>query len=242
MKLFYIAFIIVFFHCCNKNIEKKVAIETNVNSNSDNISKTEKKSGQIEGCTEDLTKMLTSEYENIKFYTENALRGKGVVQLSVNSKITILNSDKTVFGSINFKNDSYILALPSKIIAREILPDSEFQIFSFDSELPDTDKDFLLIYINKQKKLILKKEVKYSFRSWEDYIKSAFIQLSSNLTNANSQEQTYWYEVIAIKNDSMQIKSVPKTSCDYIDKYKDVTKLIKWKSNDCKLIKFNFCY
>jgi len=40
----------------------------------------------------------------------------------------------------------------------------------------------------------------------------------------------------------MQIKSVAKTSCDYIEEYNDVTKWIKWKENSCKLIMFDFCY
>jgi len=40
----------------------------------------------------------------------------------------------------------------------------------------------------------------------------------------------------------MQIKSVSRESCDYADEYKDVTKWIKWKQNNCKLVTFSFCY
>lgn len=84
--------------------------------------------------------------------------------------------------------------------------------------------------------------VEYKFLSWDDYIKSAYIQLSDNIENTNKEELSYWYKVLEIKNDSMQIKSVPKTDCDYIESYNDVTKRIKWKNKNCKLIKLNFCY
>lgn len=52
----------------------------------------------------------------------------------------------------------------------------------------------------------------------------------------------FWYKALKIEGDSMQIKSVPKTDCDYIENYKNITKWIKWKDNSCKQINFNFCY
>ncbi|SFK42757.1 hypothetical protein SAMN05421692_4375 [Chryseobacterium indologenes] len=40
----------------------------------------------------------------------------------------------------------------------------------------------------------------------------------------------------------MLIKSIVKTECEYVEDYKDISKWIKWKNNNCKLIKFSFCY
>lgn len=193
-------------------------------------------------CSFDSLKMQTSEYNGVNFYSENTMRGKGILQLSINENLSIMNIDNTSFGSISFQNNSYKIKLPSKTIAREIIPDSEFQIFSFDAEFPETSKEYLIIYLNKERKLINKKNIEYKFLSWEDYIKSAYVQLTNNIENISKEEHNYWYKVLEIKNDSMQIKSVPKTDCDYIESYKDVTKRIKWKNQNCKLIKLTFCY
>ncbi|MGN7809520.1 hypothetical protein [Flavobacterium sp. 22076] len=196
-------------------------------------------------CLIDSLNMMSTEYGGIKFYTENELRGAGVVQLSIDKDFEILNLDKTVYGSIKLKNNTeepFNIKFPKMVIAREIIPNIEYKIFCFDAEQPETDNDFLIIYINNEKRLVSKKDCKYKFHSWEAYIKTAFIHLTLKVENSSKEEQRYYYEALKIKGDSMQIKSVAKTSCDYIQEYKDVTKWIKWKENSCKLIMFDFCY
>lgn len=237
----------VAFLSCKKNTQPLItSTETKLSANTNEVLKSEQKplkhTVKVIECPIDSLNMQTSDFNNIKFYTENTIRGNGVIQLSINNKIEILNYDKTTFGNISFVDDSFIISLPQKVVAREVIPDSEFQIFSFDAEQPNTDKDYLIIYINKEKKLVAKKGLKYYFLLWNDYVKSAFIQLTSNVDNASNDELNYWYKAIEIKGDSMRIKSIPKSSCDYIENYKYVTKWIKWKKNNCKLIKFNFCY
>ena len=214
MRLFCIIFIVVFISC-KKNTQTLMPIETKSAINSNEVLIAEQNlvdSVKLKECPIDSLNMQTSEFDNMKFYTENTMRGKGVIQFSISNKILILNPDKTTFGIISFKDDSYEINLPSKIIAREIIPDTEFQIFSFDAEQTDTDtdKDYLIIYINKEKKLVAKEGLKYNFLKWDDYIKSAFIQLTSNVDKVSKVEQGYWYKTIKIKGDSMQIKSIPK--------------------------------
>lgn len=184
--------------------------------------------------------MLISEYKGIKFYTEKTMRGKGVLDISINNEIKIFNLDKTLFGSISIsKNDNtYTIKLPNEIIAREVIPDLEYQIFNFDAEFPETNQNYLIVYINKEKKIIEKKLVKYTFYSWNEYIKSAFIE---NKYNSNKEDKNL-YEVLKISNDSMQIKSVSKTSCEYVENYTEVIKWIVWKKDNCLQIKLNFCY
>lgn len=239
----------VLFVSCNKQSELRVTSKITENNTKTKTLKNLKIKDSVNlknECAFDSIEMLTSEFKEIKFYTENILRGKGVVELSINKKVDILNVDKTLYGSIILQNGNeenpYEIKLPRTVIAREIIPNIEFQVFSFDAEFPETDKNFLIVYINHEKKLIEKNKIKYSFSSWDKYIKSAFIQLSSNITNVSIDEQKYWYNVLQIKDDSMQIKSVAKTSCDYIEDFKNTTKWIKWKNDNCKLIKFNFCY
>ncbi|MGN7706435.1 hypothetical protein [Chryseobacterium sp. 22543] len=221
---------LILFSCSGKKKERIVEKEQN---------------NQTFECPIDSTSMQTTEYNGITFYTENNLRGSGVINLSINKNTEIFNMDKTPYGKIVVNNDDenvYDVKLPKVVIAREIIPDSEHRIFSFDAEEPGSDRDFLIIYINKQKKLIEKKNNDYAFNSWENYIKTAFIQLTPEISNTSKEEQLYWYKSLKIKGDSMQIKSIPKADCDYIEEYKNVTKWIQWKKGSCKLIKFNFCY
>jgi hypothetical protein len=209
-----------------------------------NISE-EKHNNSDHECPVDSVAMQTSEYKGITFYTENNLRGSGVITLSVTGKTDILNNDKTTYGSIALNNDeetSYEIKLPKKTVAREIIADSEFRIFSFDAEKPDTDKDFLIVYINREKKLIAKKGNQFTFDPWNKYAQSAFLKLTPEVSNMTKDEQLYWYKALAVKGDSMKIKSISKTDCDYVEHYKPVTKWIKWRTDSCKLINFNFCY
>ncbi|WP_409417018.1 hypothetical protein [Flavobacterium sp. PS2] len=234
-KIMSVTLLVLFFINC-KDVDKSTKISKNKIGSTGNLK---------EECIIDSIELQTSEYNGIRFYTENKLRGKGVISISINQKIEIFNIDKTVFGDISLiKNDDetlYKIDLPKKVIVREIMPDQEIQVFSFDAELPETDNNFIILYINQERKLIAKKNIKYTFLSWEKYIKSSFIQLTSNVKDISNEEKNYWYQALQIKGDSMKIKSI-KTSCEYTENYKDFTKWIKWKNDSCKLIKFNFCY
>lgn len=205
----------------------------------------EKHNNSDNECPLDSLAMQTSEYKGITFYTENNLRGSGVITLSVTGKIDILNNDKTNYGSISLNNDeemSYEIKLPKKTVAREIIADSEFRIFSFDAENPDINKDFLIVYINREKKIISKKNNQFTFDPWDKYVQSAFVKLTPKVSNTTKDEQLYWYKAMAVKGDSMKIKSISKSDCDYIEHYEPVTKWIKWRTNSCKHVNFNFCY
>ncbi|GAA5084063.1 hypothetical protein GCM10023210_03440 [Chryseobacterium ginsengisoli] len=237
MKTLNIMLLVIVLISCKKVNKQEVKDE----NYKQNIGVTE----SINDCPIDSMKMKISEFNGINFYSENTMRGKGVINISVDTKIEILNLDKTIYGSISpSKNDliPYDIHLPKNVVAREIIPDIEFRIFDFDAEQPDNASEFVIIYVNKEKKLLRKKNLQYTFSNWDKYIKSAFIQLDSDIINISKEEQKYWYKAIQINADSMLIKSVSKTDCDYIEDYKDISKWIKWKNGNCKLIKLNFCY
>lgn len=181
----------------------------------------------------------TLQYQNdkISVYNEFKIRGKGVLNITIKDKVTILNEDDTVFGEIVLREESdYEINMPSKIVARSIVP--PFDIFSFDSEDPKENDQFLKIYINKEVKKINKNQVEFSFEKWKDYIKKSFI----NIRNCNNQKDLNIYEVLEIKDNTIKIKSLSKESCDAIDNYTDITKEIKWKNNqDVLLIDFFSC-
>lgn len=232
-KVYFILLLFVFFSCKKQINEQNPDIAF-----ADSTRKIDHYQATTDCDIIDSITMQTSDYQGIKFYTENMLRGKGVMQIIIDRNLEILNLDKTSFGKISLLHndfgDSYELNFPKIVIAREIIPNDEYSVFSFDSELPESDKNFLVIYINKEKKLIKKSDIKYKFLDWNNYIKSAYIQLNEN--------DKYMYKVLEIKEDSLKIKSISKTDCDYVQSYKNITKWIKWKNNNCKLIKINFCY
>jgi len=235
--LFTILFTSFLIVSCTKHDNATILKDKNISGEKHNNSDHE--------CPVDSVAMQTSEYKGITFYTENNLRGSGVITLSVTGKTDILNNDKTTYGSIALNNDeemSYEIKLQKKTVVREIIADSEFRIFNFDAEKPDTDKDFLIVYINREKKLISKKDNQFTFDPWDKYAQSAFVKLTPEVSNTTKDEQLYWYKALVVKGDSMKIKSISKTDCDYVEHYKPVTKWIKWRTDSCKLINFNFCY
>jgi hypothetical protein len=229
---------------CDKTRKETTANYKNLNP--DTTMRQAKSSVDVKrDCPIDSATMLTSEYNGIRFFTENNLRGNGVVTISLTKKLEILNLDKTIYGNISMNNDeemSLEIQLPKTVIAREIIPNSEFKIFSFDAENPETDENYLMIFINKEKKLIEKKGSNYTFYSWDKYTKSAFIQITSRVPNTTENERLNLYKTLEIKDDSMKIKSVQKTECDYVENYKAITKWIRWKDKNCKLINYKFCY
>ncbi|MBE8723884.1 hypothetical protein [Flavobacterium hungaricum] len=230
--------------CTGKSIKNNDKTVKKIDYSNRSISHNAKEKFADSLSIDTLSTMMT-EYGGIKFYTEDNLRGDGVVQISIDSDLEILNFDKTVYGSIKLTNNAgepFSIKLPKSVIAREIIPNVEYRIFCFDAEKPEKDNDFLIVYINREKRLISKKKCNYKFNSWEEYIKTAFIHLTSKVENSSKEEKKYYYAALRIKGDSMQVKSVAKTACDYVEEYKDVTRWIKWKENSCKLITFDFCY
>lgn len=236
--------IVLLISCTGKSTKNNDKSLEKINYSTRSVSDYDKEKSTDNDLIDTLSTMIT-EYGGIKFYTEDKLRGEGVVSLLIDRDLEILNVDKTVFGSIRLnKNEEepFDIKLPKSVIAREIIPNVEYRIFCFDAEQPITDKDFLIIYINKEKRLINKNECKYKFNSWQEYVKTAFIHLTPKVENSSKKEQLYYYETLEIKGDSMKIKSVSKTSCDYVEEYRDVTKWIKWKDNSYKFVTFDFCY
>ena len=142
-------------------------LSSNMNETSYKNISNKKLSSENECPIIDSLRMMITEYQGINIYTEDMMRGEGVLELFIENNIKILNIDKTLFGSIQLTKDGYNIQFPKKIIAREVYPQSEYKVFSFDSETPNIDKDFLIIYINKEKKMVDKKSVKFKFIKWD---------------------------------------------------------------------------
>ncbi|MNL32744.1 hypothetical protein D3C87_1546160 [compost metagenome] len=112
-------------------------------------------------------------YENSSFssYTERVKRGTGIIYLylDVNDRLDILNMDNTKFGNIILNKDmTYSMHnMPKKVIARKLVPEYDFSAFEFDAEKLETDKEFLIIYINKEKRKVKKSGTKFVFASFK---------------------------------------------------------------------------
>lgn len=203
-------------------------------------------SNEIIPCKE--SESLLFEGETFTSYTEDKIRGNGIVSftMDINDRLTILNEDDSSFGEIVLNEDMtyFTLTMPKKIVARKVIPNYDFASFDFDCENVNADKDYLIIYINKQKKKIKKTDLKYTFSTWENYIKKQFIQLKEcNLivdgnVNPNSKDQAF--AVTDIKGDVIKIKSVK--DCNGEDtRFYAIQGQAKWKSDDVLLINFALC-
>lgn len=193
---------------------------------------------------------LLFEGETFSSYTEDKIRGNGIVSftMGINDRLTILNKDDSSFGEIVLNEDMtyFTLTMPKKIVARKVIANYDFASFDFDCENVNADKDYLMIYINKQKKKVKKTDLKYTFTTWENYIKKRFVQLKAcNLIldgngNVNPKSKDLAFEVTEIKGDVIKIKSVE--DCNVEDNvFRDIKGEVKWKSDDILLIDFAVC-
>ena len=100
-------------------------------------------------------------------YVDNTKRGAGVVSfiLNVQDRLDIWNMDDTKFGEIVLNEDLtyFTLNMPKKIIARKLIPEFDFAAFDFDAEKPDTNKEYVIIYVNKEKRKVRKSDLKFTF-------------------------------------------------------------------------------
>ena len=204
--------------------------------------------GDGSACQE--SEALVWEDETFSSYTEDKIRGSGIVSftMDINDRLTILNEDDSSFGEIVLNEDMtyFTLTMPKKIVARKVIPNYDFASFDFDCENVNADKDYLMIYINKQKKKVKKTDLKYTFLTWENYIKKQFVQLKTcNLIldaqgKINPKSKGLAFAVTEIKDDAIKIKSVK--DCNGEDKpFYDMKGKVKWKSGDVLLIDLAIC-
>ena len=102
-------------------------------------------------------------------------RGTGVIsfQLDVNDRLDIFNEDGTPFGDIVLNEDMtyYTLDMPEKVVARKVVPNSDFAAFDFDAEPVKSEDEYLRIYVNKKLRKVKKAGTKYTFTNWAQYSK-----------------------------------------------------------------------
>lgn len=135
----------------------------------------------IEDCRE--SESLLWEGEGFVSYTEDRMRGKGVISftMDINDRLDIFNEDDSNFGEIVLNEDLtyFTLTMPKKIVARKVIATYDFAAFDFDCESIEADRDYFIIYVNKEKRKVKKSDLKYTFSTWQDYIKKQSVKLKS---------------------------------------------------------------
>ena len=189
--------------------------------------------------------LLYSEEGIFSSYTEDKIRGVGVIsfQLDINDRLDIYNIDGTKFGFLVYNDDQtyYMQDMPSKIIARAIIPLADQAQFDFDAEATNTDKDYLIIYVNKEKRKVKKAGAKCTFSKWDDYLKNNKVRLKAcNRLPAAGSNNDMTYEVLQLKGDQIKIKSVPDCSGED-EGFKPVEGWIKWKNADLLTVDLASC-
>jgi hypothetical protein len=178
-------------------------------------------------------------------YTEDKMRGSGVVsfQLDIHKRLDILYPDESTFGFLvrNEDDSFYTLDMPKKLLARYVVPEADFAKFDFDAEAVDTDKDYLIIYANKEKLKVKKDGKKYTYQKWEDYVRSQTIELKDcNLLNGSSKYRDMAFDIMEVDGDRIKIKS--NKDCFGPDgNFTPVEGWVKWKKDGNLLIDFTTC-
>ena len=205
-------------------------------------------SEDISSCKEE--ESLLFEGESFASYTENTMRGDGVVSftMDLNDRLTILNEDETNFGEIVLNEDMtyFTLTMPKKVVARKLVTNYDFAAFDFDADNIASDKDYIFVYVNKKKKKIRKADLKFTFLTWNNYIKNHLLKLktcnllkdSKGKNNQNSTDLIF--KVTAINNDEIQIKST-KDCGEENTPFHNIEETLKWKSGNVLLIDFAVC-
>ncbi|RYY35330.1 MAG: hypothetical protein EOP46_10425 [Sphingobacteriaceae bacterium] len=189
--------------------------------------------------------LLYSEDGVFSSYTEDKMRGVDVIsfQLDINDRLDIYNVDGSKFGFLVYNDDQtyYLQDMPAKIIARAVIPVTDLAQFDFDAEVTNTDKDYLIIYVNREKRKVKKADVKFTFRSWEDYLKLQEIRLKScNMLPEAGTNQDLVYQVTQVKGDEIKIRSVKNCSGED-EGFKQVEGWIKWKNGDSLTVNLTSC-
>ncbi|PZR22076.1 MAG: hypothetical protein DI539_06365 [Flavobacterium psychrophilum] len=216
---------------------------------SEEVSSENSVAGDVSTCKEG--ESLVFQGETFASYTEDKMRGKGVVSftMDINDRLAILDiEDDGNFGEIVLNEDMtyFTLTMPKKVIARRVITNYDFAAFDFDAEDVNTDKDYLFIYVNKEKRKVKKSDLKYTFSTWEDYIKKRTITLkdcnlltdSSNKPNAKSKGLAY--TVTEIKGDEIKIKST-KDCLGEDAPFQNLEGKVKWKSGNALVIDLAVC-
>ncbi|MCD0467209.1 hypothetical protein [Flavobacterium sp. ENC] len=246
----YIAIPFLFASCKENASDKVTKREESVLNESTipNSSSEEVPPASIADCKQG--EYLVFEGETFASYTEDKMRGKGIVSftLDINDRLTILNEDNTTFGEMVLNEDMtyFTLTMPKKVVARKVVPNADFAAFEFDSENVNTDKEYLFIYVNKEKRKVKKTGLKFTFSTWEDYIKKQTVQLKdcNLLTDAqgkpNPKSKGLAFTVTAITGDEIKIKSVKDCSGEE-GSFRDMQGKVKLKSADVLLVDFAVC-
>lgn len=231
---------------------KETTNETPAPQTNENIAPAASSEEVIKATVKDCPEMesVVWEGENFVSYTEDRMRGKGVISftMDINDRLDILNGDDSNFGEIVLNEDLtfFTLTMPKKVVARKVITTYDFAAFDFDCENVDTDRDYLFIYVNKEKRKVKKTGLKYVFSTWEEYIKKQSIRLKDcNLiadqqgySNPKSKNQVF--KVTEIKED--EIKITAAKDCLEDDKpFHAVNGIVKWKSGNVLLIDFAVC-
>lgn len=204
--------------------------------------------GSISTCKQG--ESLVFEGETFLSYTEDRMRGQGVVSfiMNVKERLTILNEDNSNFGEVVLNEDMsyFTLTMPKKIVARRLITNSDFAAYDFDAENVNANKEYLFIYVNKVKKKVKKSDLKFTFSTWENYIKEHAIKLKdcNLLTDAqgkiNTKSQGLAFCVTEIKGYEIKIKSTKDCFADNTP-FQELRGKVKWKSGNVLMINFALC-
>jgi len=192
--------------------------------------------------------MLIYSDEHITTYTENTMRGEGVLSITINpgNNVTFYTLENEIFGEIACNEDLvFTVQMPAEIIARRVVPNNDFAAFQFDADTPRETDEFIYIYINKQKLKVQKNAVNYSYLPWTEYVNAQIISAKPyNKLHIDENGKDVLldddvervFKITEIRDDIMQLTSTVSGCCGHSGKFIDGQ--VRWKHENILLVNF----
>jgi hypothetical protein len=174
-KLTSILLLIVLLTSCQSSSKKNLKVSDTVKSSGSKTAGVKQPTVPLKNYKINPGEELIYEDAGFATFSDSKRRGAGVISFSldINDRLTIYNQDGSLFGQIVLNEDMtyYTLDMPRKTVARKIVPTFDFAAFNFDAEPVASNDDYLKIYANGELRKVNKAGVKYTFKSWDEYLK-----------------------------------------------------------------------
>ncbi|MFD0941569.1 hypothetical protein [Pedobacter boryungensis] len=216
----------------------------------DSANKKEVKASLNQGPCEPGEHLEYEEPNVFSTYTEDQIRGEGIIsfELDLHKRLNFYDMDGSIFGFLvlNDNQSYYTLDMPQKTVARKLVTNYDFAAFDFDAENPATNKEYLIVYVNKEKRKVKKADVKFTYTNWSDYLKNSIVVLRPcNLLKDASgkildQSASQVFTVLDVKGDQIKIRSTNECM-DESREYIPMEGWIQWKSSKFLKIDFTGC-
>jgi hypothetical protein len=184
----------------------------------------------------------------IESYSDNIIRGKGVVELllKINQPLIIYNLDDTEYEVFKLLSDDYVMMYNTEtVVARIFVPNHDFLRIIFDCNEFNQEDEYVFIYFNEELKKIKNKDYELMYDDWNDFVKNGYVSLLPNNPLYVQKENQYikdddsLNEVYTVEKMDNEILWLRSTSTGCCSSNRDLYGYVKWRDRNNLLISLN---